>query len=807
MLEKVTVTNIYGQKLEMELRHPEKSGYAVTGITGIQPVDVDIKTSQFVSGKRFRYNTGFHKLRNVGINIIFYEYNNAHKRIETLRDELYEYFMTNSFVTLTFCKSGLYYSISGVVDKNQPTIFSQATGASISITCPELWFYLSDENGNYIKSKFDGDSSLLSLPIATYFPTGMKSAGTAYDELTEKKAIQRIDVVDLGTLNWSLRNANTFYASFSAKGSGSDSAIGNIICAKYATSTYGKAFAGTEDKIVGINSDGVYLCINDTAYTNAATFKSAMNGVMLAYEMTTPIETDVDLSLKYLVDDFGTEQLLPENDDEPTTSPFVGKIQYGEASSVDANFTFRTSGGFADIGNPQATVKSIHGNTLVWNQLCPNGNFASADGWNFVNSSGSVSGNMATVTPASTSININRSVTYVVSHKILYLVSVKSSKATDVQLGDNASVFGKVNLTANAWTQMVAINTSSASSNQIRIYFGRDDANLANTDTIQIRNVQVFDLTKKYSAGNEPTADVFKSLFPLDYYANNAGSLLHFNGTGLKTVGFNQWDEEWKAGHIVSGVEVQDGIYRLISANYIPVLPNTTYFLHCGIACGATIYTYDADKNYLQYISDSATTNVLFTTLNNSAYIKLQMYSEYGLTQSLTYNHDICINLSQPDTSKWPHNGDYLAYKEFIEDENTHETVLSSDLIYEGNFETGFIMELSNDDGIINDEVVYIKTKVGEIETGSLSIAPKNLSNSDKLYIDTTDFSLKIYDQDNNNKIELLEIESLSDRKPLPVIKENVNIIEVYKLDNSTNPPTKIDVPYIMTYNTLYRGL
>lgn len=150
MLEKVTVTNIYGQKLEMELRHPEKSGYAVTGITGIQPVDVDIKTSQFVSGKRFRYNTGFHKLRNVGINIIFYEYNNAHKRIETLRDELYEYFMTNSFVTLTFCKSGLHYSISGVVDKNQPTIFSQATGASISVTCPELWFYLSDSNGDPI---------------------------------------------------------------------------------------------------------------------------------------------------------------------------------------------------------------------------------------------------------------------------------------------------------------------------------------------------------------------------------------------------------------------------------------------------------------------------------------------------------------------------------------------------------------------------------------------------------------------------------------------------------------------------------
>lgn len=127
-------------------------------------------------------------------------------------------------------------------------------------------------------------------------------------------------------------------------------------------------------------------------------------------------------------------------------------------------------------------------------------------------------------------------------------------------------------------------------------------------------------------------------------------------------LGFNIWDEEWKVGHIVAGIETDDGTYRLISKNYIPVLPNTTYFLHCGISCGATIYTYDANKNYLQYISDSDATNVLFTTLSNSVYIKLQMYGAYGQTSTLTYNHDICISLSQPDTTKSPHNGDYRPY-------------------------------------------------------------------------------------------------------------------------------------------------
>lgn len=801
MLEKVTVTNIYGQKLEMELRHPEKSGYAVTGITGIQPVDVDIKTSQFVSGKRFRYNTGFHKLRNVGINIIFYEYNNAHKRIETLRDELYEYFMTNSFVTLTFCKSGLHYSISGVVDKNQPTIFSQATGASISVTCPELWFYLSDENGNYIESEFDGDSSLLSLPISTYFPTGMKSAGNTYDELTATKAIQRIGVVDLGTLDWTYNSTSGhlfFYADIDVPNNENLSFVPNIICSKYQTVSYSVVYNNTTDKTVSTwGTSAGKLRIYDSSYTDAATFKAAMSGVYLAYELATPVETDVNLSLKYLVDDFGTEQLLPENDDEPTTSPFVGKIQYGEASSVDADFTFRTAGGSADIGNLQATIKSIHGSTLKWNQFCTNGNFASADGWNFVNSSGSVSGNVATVTPTSASININRSITYTANHKILYVLFVKSSKATDAALGDNVSVFGSVNLTANTWTQMAVVNTSASGSNQIRVYFARSNTNLANTDEIQVKNVQIFDLTAMFGAGNEPTANAFKALFPLPYYTYNTGSLLHFNGTGLKTVGFNQWD-----GTATDGVAMSTGSGGTYASatnfatGYIKVIGGATYYLN-QTNWESWVCFYDANKSYIGYGAPNAQN--IITISSKAVYARL--------TGKLSKKATACFNLSQSDTSKWPHNGDYLAYKEFVEDENTHETVLSSDLIYDGNFETGFIMELSNDEGIINDEVIYIKTKVGEIETGSLSIAPKNLSDGDKLYIDTTDFSLKIYDQDNNNKIELLEIESLSDRKPLPVIKENVNIIEVYKLDNSTNPPTKIDVPYIMTYNTLYRGL
>ena len=41
----------------------------------------------------------------------------------------------------------------------------------------------------------------LSLPITTYFPDGMMSAGTVYDELTSTNYYKRIGVIDLGNLN------------------------------------------------------------------------------------------------------------------------------------------------------------------------------------------------------------------------------------------------------------------------------------------------------------------------------------------------------------------------------------------------------------------------------------------------------------------------------------------------------------------------------------------------------------------------------------------------------------------------------
>ena len=170
-------------------------------------------------------------------------------------------------------------------------------------------------------------SSTTSLPISTYFPTGMKSAGDVYDELSDK-AITRVGDVDLGSLTWTYDSQNTVF-----RGAVSDikrqlqTDLANLLCPMYRTNT--------QNQVVGLNADmcistlnwGDYVVVRNNAYTDADVFKTAMDGVMLNYELATPTEVDAE-PIKYNFYGKGTEQLLPVNTDTPSTSPLLANIIY-----------------------------------------------------------------------------------------------------------------------------------------------------------------------------------------------------------------------------------------------------------------------------------------------------------------------------------------------------------------------------------------------------------------------------------------------------------------------------------------------
>ena len=118
----------------------------------------------------------------------------------------------------------------------------------------------------------------LSLPVAQYFPSGMKSAGTVHDSLFADKAVTRV-----GT----------------------------------------RAYQSGDESDPTVTTDGTH--------TN--------------YALATPVTVSIapPLNLHYKVADFGTEQLLPANGAEPTTSPLVGTVRYSadyprEIANLPRNF-------------------------------------------------------------------------------------------------------------------------------------------------------------------------------------------------------------------------------------------------------------------------------------------------------------------------------------------------------------------------------------------------------------------------------------------------------------------------------------
>ena len=137
------------------------------------------------------------------------------------------------------------------------------------------------------------------------------SAGTArnYVDYENKRYVQCVGSVDLGTLDWKINTTssvgNHFYGSvkhFNFKYLGAfGTTVYNVLCSKYRT--VARSSNVFVDKTITVDGVAVVsqIQVKDTAYTDATAFKQAMQGVILYYELETPIVTDIS---SLIPDDF-----------------------------------------------------------------------------------------------------------------------------------------------------------------------------------------------------------------------------------------------------------------------------------------------------------------------------------------------------------------------------------------------------------------------------------------------------------------------------------------------------------------------
>ena len=102
---------------------------------------------------------------------------------------------------------------------------------------------------------------------------------------------RRYGVVDLGMLNWQKTSGknhlfNTSVSLSTAAYGGSTTSVCHAICSNYVADEIQNTYSNEVDKTVSFTATG-YCYIEDSAYSDAATFKTAMSGVYLVYELAT----------------------------------------------------------------------------------------------------------------------------------------------------------------------------------------------------------------------------------------------------------------------------------------------------------------------------------------------------------------------------------------------------------------------------------------------------------------------------------------------------------------------------------------
>ena len=382
-------------------------------------------------------------------------------------------------------------------------------------------------------------------------------------------------------------------------------------------------------------------------------------------------------------------------------------------------YNFRTAGGANDIGS-YLDSNAIVGGTVAWNQLVQASREDSSFGGLTFTRQSTYSTKVSGTTDTTTNVRMTQytNMSFISGHKyfISWGVLFPSGCNVFIHEGDRISASDK---TATIW----ACGTTETSYPHLT-YLGNTAIDVTYTlciiDLTLAFGSTIADYLYTLESGTAGAGVAwFKKLFPKPYYAYNAGTLLSVNASSHDTIGFNQWDEEWELGNIDSDTgNNTSSSSRFRSKNYIPALPNATYYFYNGSNATYALRFYDASKAYIGAAAGQ-TASMTFTTPTNCYYMRF-------VSVQTTYGNDICINLSW-DGSR---NGEYEPYVK-------HTYPLDSDLTLRG------IPKLDANNKLYYDGDTYesdgkVTRKYGIVDLGTL----KWNKNTDSAYYSSqiTDF-------------------------------------------------------------------
>lgn len=195
-------------------------------------------------------------------------------------------------------------------------------------------------------------------------------------------------------------------------------------------------------------------------------------------------------------------------------------------------------------GAKAASIKSIGGKTIVWNQLIDNGNFNDLNGWTRYQADVTVNNNIADITPQIAGGGLNKSVDINKSNIYLYKVNLKCDvSCTNIGVIIERETARAMSSGSIDWEELAIIFTASDTGKRTLRHLCEKKESVG--IPFHIKQSQLYNLTQMFGSGNEPsTPEEFEKMFPADYYPYNAGKLMSASANEVVEQGKNLLDPE-----------------------------------------------------------------------------------------------------------------------------------------------------------------------------------------------------------------------------------------------------------------------
>jgi hypothetical protein len=200
MLNKVEIRNSRGNLLVLPLENIS-GGYSLQDIQGLGPVKATLVSTSFAQLDGAHYQSSRRETRNIVIRLGF-EPDYTTTSIQTLRRNLYNFFMTKSEINLEFfMDDGLVVDILGRVESCEPAIFSQDPAVDISIVCFDPDFY--DPLPVLVSGNTTSAFTEIHYPYIGTIETGIRFVLNVDRTLTDFTIYHRFPAGDLRQLDFS----------------------------------------------------------------------------------------------------------------------------------------------------------------------------------------------------------------------------------------------------------------------------------------------------------------------------------------------------------------------------------------------------------------------------------------------------------------------------------------------------------------------------------------------------------------------------------------------------------------------------